>query len=171
MSGFYGTTSGTAGVGIQQSELNTIDSRLLSRRYRHVPGWTVVYDSFPGRDGFVSPWWPVRDSLDASGDEWLIGRQFEEIELVSGARSMVGFSGITRDAYGTPLGGCTVRLHITSTTGEVGANTVIYTATSDSVTGAFVVFSPYYPNTHYIVSYKAGSPDVQGITLNTLVGA
>jgi hypothetical protein len=42
--------------------------------------------------------------------------------------------------------------------------------TSDA-SGNFLLQSWYSPDTHYIVAYKAGSPDIFGTTVNTLVGA
>ena len=80
-----------------------------------------------------------------------------------GAGSRVGFVGVTRDQYGAPLGSCVVQLFRTAD------DLFIMEVTSDS-NGNFLLQSWYTPDTHYIVAYKAGSTDVFGTTLNTLVG-
>jgi hypothetical protein len=81
-----------------------------------------------------------------------------------GSASRVGFVGTTRDQYGAPLGGCAVQLFRTSD------DLFIMEQTSDA-NGNFLLQSWYTPDTHYIVAYKAGSTDVFGTTVNTLVGA
>jgi hypothetical protein len=74
-------------------------------------------------------------------------------------------SGVTRDGAGAILGSCRVELYETAT------DLPLQTVTSDAVTGAFTFTAARYaPTTHYIVAYKAGSPDRAGTTLNTLTG-
>lgn len=73
-------------------------------------------------------------------------------------------AGISRDANGAVLGGCTVKLFATAT--DVLKETQI----SDAVTGAYQFSSILEPGTYYLVEYKAGSPDVAGTSVNTLVG-
>jgi hypothetical protein len=84
--------------------------------------------------------------------------------ITAGAASRVGFVGITRDQYGAPVGSCVVQLFRTSN------DLFIMEITSDA-SGNFLLQSWYSPDTHYIVAYKAGSPDIFGTTVNTLVGA
>jgi hypothetical protein len=85
----------------------------------------------------------------------------------------VVFAGVTRDAYGSILVSCNVKLLKTAdgAYGLGGKDKILDETTSDAVTGAFQLMSNWYPDTHYIVSYKAGTPDVQGTTVNTLIGA
>lgn len=73
-------------------------------------------------------------------------------------------SGITKDSTGAVLGSCTVKLFATAT------DTLLQTITSDATTGAyqFLYTSPFFAC--YVVAYKAGSPDVSGTTVNTIVG-
>jgi len=74
-------------------------------------------------------------------------------------------SGVTRDSVGSILGSCVVELYETLT------DLPLQKVTSDAVTGAFTFTAARYsPTTHYIVAYKAGSPDQAGTTLNTLTG-
>lgn len=73
-------------------------------------------------------------------------------------------SGVTRDVNGNPLGGCTVKLYTTVDDVER------YTTVSDGA-GNFSFSVPSNGWTWYAVAYLAGSPDVAGTTVNTLVGA
>lgn len=75
-------------------------------------------------------------------------------------------SGVTYSAVGVILGGCVVELYETAT------DLPLFKTTSDATTGAFTfTCARYAPATHYMVAYKAGSPDVAGTTINTLTGA
>lgn len=89
---------------------------------------------------------------------------WEGYDLTGGAMYRFAISGVTRDVNGSPLGGVTVKMFRTSTDEMVGS------VVSDPL-GNYFVTSPYYPDTHYIVMYKAGFPDVFGTTVNTLIGA
>ena len=76
---------------------------------------------------------------------------------------VLSISGITKDSVGSVLGGCVVKLYRTVDDALVG------TTMSDVTTGEYKFYaSPYAA--HYLVAYKAGSPDVAGTTVNTLVG-
>jgi hypothetical protein len=81
----------------------------------------------------------------------------------TGGHTQKRITGLTRDASGNPLGGCTVELYLTST----GA--LVNTVTSDS--GGWYAIQTPYTGQHYVVAYKAGSPDRSGTTVNTLTGA
>lgn len=71
-------------------------------------------------------------------------------------------TGITKDSSGAALGNCTVNLFDTLT------NTLQQTTVSDaSGNYNFVVDKT---KAWYVVTYKAGSPDVVGGTVNTLAG-
>lgn len=71
-------------------------------------------------------------------------------------------TGITKDASGVALDNCTVKLYNTAT------DTLEQTVSSDaSGNYSFVVDKT---KAWYVVSYKAGSPDVTGSTVNTLAG-
>jgi len=48
---------------------------------------------------------------------------------------------------------------------------VLIDSTISDPSGNFLVSTAYYPDTHYIVAHKTGSPDIDGVTPNTLVGA
>jgi hypothetical protein len=123
--------------------------------------------SSKGAEDFTNGWWPNNNAFlgDPATDYGVTVQILEEYDgLFGGEASRVGFVGTTRDQYGTPLGSCVVQLFRTSD------DLFIMEITSNS-DGSFLLQSWYSPDTHYIVAYKPGSPDVFGTTLNTLVGA
>lgn len=78
-----------------------------------------------------------------------------------GARNAV-LTGITRDLAEAPLGNCTVDMFKTTTDEKVA--TVVSDAQGNFAFTIAPVSGPFY-----LVAYLAGSPDVAGTTLNTLV--
>jgi hypothetical protein len=74
-------------------------------------------------------------------------------------------SGVTKDSTGAVLGSCVVHLFRTSGDLEIDMTT------SDASTGAYSFSGVGLGETYYVVAYKAGSPDVAGTTVNTLIGA
>ena len=77
---------------------------------------------------------------------------------------VLNVTGVTKDSTSTPLGSVTVSLFLTSTNALLGT-----TISDGSGNYAFPLFSPVGP--FYLVAYKAGSPDVAGTTVNTLVAS
>lgn len=73
------------------------------------------------------------------------------------------FDGITRDSTGVALAACEVKLFRTDTDIETGQIT-------SGADGSWVLNSNN-GGEHYLVAYKAGSPDVAGTTKNNLTGA
>lgn len=71
--------------------------------------------------------------------------------------------GVTKDSVGSVLASCTVALFETLT------NKYIESTISDD-SGNYEFRSASLSTTYYVVAYKAGSPDVAGTTINTLVG-
>lgn len=72
-------------------------------------------------------------------------------------------SGVTKDSTGAALGSCTVSLYRTLD------DQLLERVTSDG--GGNYQFSAIgLSETYYVVAYKAGSPDVAGTTVNTLIG-
>lgn len=133
----------------------------------HSVDWITVTDLKPLDFGYKSQWWPRGNGLlgDYGADVGVLDSvAWSFFEPVGGESSRVGFVGITRDQYGTPVGSCVVQLFRTSD------DLFIMEVTSDA-SGNFLLQSWYTPDTHYIVAYKAGSPDIFGTTVNTLVGA
>lgn len=72
-------------------------------------------------------------------------------------------SGQTLDSSGAPLAGCTVDLYLTAT------KTLVATQLSDA-SGNYSFPVPADANAYFVNAYLAGSPDVEGTTVNTLTG-
>ncbi len=73
-------------------------------------------------------------------------------------------SGVTKDSTGAALAGVTVKLYRTSD------DALMATTTSDG-SGNYSFANVGLGEAYYVTAYKAGSPDVAGTTVNTLVGA
>lgn len=71
-------------------------------------------------------------------------------------------TGVSRDSAGLPLGNCVTKLFRTW-------DDVMISQTVSDGSGNFTLFAPS-SGPYYIVWYKAGSPDVAGTSVNTLVG-
>lgn len=80
-----------------------------------------------------------------------------------GEASRLGFVGITRDQNGNILGGVTCSLFLTAT------RAWIMDVVSDA-NGAFLLQTFYSPDTHFIVFWKAGAPNLFDTTDQTLQG-
>lgn len=72
-------------------------------------------------------------------------------------------SGTTRDSTGAALGACAVKLFRTADDSLV--NQTVSNASGLYITPASNLLA------HYLVTYKVGSPDVTGASVNTLVGS
>jgi hypothetical protein len=79
-----------------------------------------------------------------------------------GTTTRWGISGITRDVYGSPIPSCNVFLFTTSTKELVDSDI-------SNPDGSYQLHTPYYGTTHFIVSQKTGTPDIQGVTVNTIL--
>jgi hypothetical protein len=114
-----------------------------------------------------NPWWPGGAAMlgDAGDVGLLIDWQgYNLFDLSRGCNSTYGFTGVTRDVYGSPLGGVTVKCY------HAADDIMVATVVSDPQ-GNYLVTTPYGLDSHYLVFYKTGAPDVFGTTQNTLVGS
>lgn len=138
------------------------------------PNWFVLPDQYWRPDDFAladfytTGWWPggsglATDAGGVSGDV-LACVWYEQPEKISGQSSRLGLTGTTRDVYGSPLGGVTVKLFRTAD------DTLQGEVISDVNTAEYLVTTPFNDG-HYIVARKSGTPDVFGATDNDLVGA
>lgn len=161
MSSLLGGDSGQSGI----DQFRANDIRLMPE-WIDTDGmmWEAIHDVW-ALDGFRCGWWPGAVGLDASGGEMLSAGSFDRMEFTSGASGFYGFSGVTRDVYGTLIPGATVRLFRTSD------SLLVSTVISDPVTGVFMAPTPYWPDAHFLVASKSGVPDVAGTTVQTLVAA
>ena len=114
-------------------------------------------------DSFRSPWWPASSgTINGAGmdDASSIVASWGVAYPVSGANGRFSISGYTRAGDGSLLPGVTVKLFRTSD------DSLQASVVSDAY-GYFLATSPYADG-HYLVTYKAGPPDVCGTTVNTL---
>jgi hypothetical protein len=77
------------------------------------------------------------------------------------ARTNFGLAGVSRDSSGAVLGSCTIKLFRTADD-TLAAKTVSDASGNWSL--PVMLSGPFY-----LVEYKAGSPDVAGTSVNTLV--
>lgn len=132
------------------------DETLAAKQYQ--------YDR-PSPD-YRSPWWPTSAGFVGSqgADMGLLAAEwYEDPEITRGVSARLGLVGVTRDQYGTPLPACTVRAFRTS-------DGALINETISDGNGAFMG-NVYDATPHFIVFYKAGTPDVFGTTVNTLIGS
>lgn len=86
-------------------------------------------------------------------------------ELLPKPPTYFRIAGITRDSTGAALGNCVVDMFRTSD------GVKLYSVTSDA-NGVFeFLYGGQPPNAYQLVAYKSGSPDVAGVTINTLTGS
>lgn len=78
-----------------------------------------------------------------------------------GGAQMRKFTGITRTSSGTTMANATVQAFLT-------ANDQFVREVVSDAGGYFELPSEYAATNHYLVAYKAGSPDSTGASLNTL---
>jgi hypothetical protein len=171
MSSFLGPTAGQAGACISQS---ADDKRGMANWYQMLDTavWLKITEPFDiDKRGFANGYWPGGVSLDASGQEWQAAIRYDFPDMFTGTNGRYAFVGVTRDGYGTAVGGVTVKLFKTVGGGNPDLKDVKIDETVSDVNGNFQVTTPYYPDTHYLVTYKSGTPDIQGTTVNTLIGA
>lgn len=136
-----------------------------------IANYYVREDLWFGVRTFRTPWWPTSQAgafiSDAGSGTSLLYDKIQRRSdiwgnLPGGANGRLAFVGITRDQYGSPVGGVTVKCYLTSTD-QVTASVV-----SDG-NGNYTITTPYYPDGHYLVCYKTASPDIFGTTVNTLI--
>lgn len=73
-------------------------------------------------------------------------------------------TGTTIAANGAVLASCIVKLY------ETASDAIMDTGVTSDANGVYVATSPN-STACYAVAYKAGSPDVEGTTVNTLIPA
>ena len=134
---------------------------------RAVSGRAVSGRAVSGRArSYATPWWPgsgfmgdaATDYGPQSSDFFSWGALF----ATAGVNSRLGYMGVTRDVNNSPLLGATVKLFLTADDSKVTPD-----ITSDLNTGEYVISTPYYAP-HWIKVKKAGSPDVQGVSVDTI---
>lgn len=157
MSGFIGAAQPIQIQSLEDLRLNRMD-------FQPERVFADVYAVAP--TSFENPYW-CRGGGFIGGQGADVGileaSWWGEYDQVAGAASRYGFVGVTRDVYGSPVGLCTVKLFRTS-------DDLLLDTTVSDPSGNFLLNTAYYPDAHYIVAHKTGSPDVDGVTANNLIG-
>jgi hypothetical protein len=106
--------------------------------------------------------WPSAVALGLRGGGSPINMCWEWMKVAKGVHARRLISGITKNATGAALGGVTVDLY------DAPTKTLVDTVVSDA--GGYYVAGTPYGTAVFANAYLAGSPDVAGTTINTLVG-
>lgn len=155
------------GAGQSEIWIDQDDKRNLSIWYMR-PYYSGIMTDLTDCQGQVGDratgWWPGPSGLtgDAGDVSPLYGVWYCRPDLTRGSTQRFGIVGVTRDVYGSPLGGVTCKFYRTST------DEMVFSVVSDPL-GNFLVTTPYYPDQHYLVFYLTGSPDIFATTQNTLI--
>lgn len=113
---------------------------------------------------FQTDWWPgARGFFGDQGADMscLYPPWAGQPYLTQGSYGRFGVRGVTRDAYGSRLGGVTVKLFRT-------ADDSLQDSEVSDPEGNYLVTTPY-TDAHYLYIYKAGPPEMYGGSANTLI--
>ena len=154
MSGFIGAALPVNLIAKDDLRLNRMDMQEQDALYADV--WAIAGSPF------MFSHWP--GSGFAGGDVAILSAEtWGWYDQAAGSASRFGFVGVTRDSFGSALGGCTVLLFRTS-------DNVLQDSTTSDTNGAFLLNTAYYPDAHFLVVRKTGTPNVSGATDGTQVG-
>lgn len=163
MSGFLGNAGIQASPVLERTIQNHCDEYFFDNEdaFQGATLYSIDWNSVIEAAGFVSPWWPFRGGLLGvdSGDLLSLSARHSDMWRSFGSSGRLSLVGTTRDALGSPLGNCTVRLFRTSTDELV-------TKITSNANGAFVATSPY-DDAHYMTVHGPGG--VAGATIDTLI--
>jgi hypothetical protein len=122
----------------------------------------VHYYEFFGNDSPEPDRWKNRDDLTLNNAPTKAAhpRMYYPARRESVAFRTWSITGVTRDNAGNALGGCTVKRFRTT-------DDVLMSSTTSDGSGNFTLPGGFASS--YLVAYKAGSPDVAGVTVNTIV--
>lgn len=161
------------GAALPQFVLVLPDKRLLDEAYAGAATAqppVLVSRSLDTSDAvgigdFRSPWWPAASGVlsDSGIGDVLSASWRESVYPSAGCNGRLAFVGVTRDSYGSPLAGCTVRCFLTSTC------ELVSTVISDG-NGAYAATTPYAGG-HFLTVHKTASPDVAGASVDTLIAS
>lgn len=162
MSGFIGDGGGILSMKDRRLVPSYQVVRRMMDRISERHSATVI----PG--GYTSDFWPGNCGFSGEQNtDWGVSEATWSRTLsriAHGEASRLGFTGVARDQYGTPLAGVTCSLFLTATKAWI----MDVISGSD---GRFLLQTFYSPDTHFIVFYKAGAPSVFGTTEQTLIGS
>ena len=129
---------------------------------RSVAAWTEEHGWWPSRSGFVTD--PAA-STAAFMNQDMAGHSSGAFEPWSygdgGTQSLKFIMGRCKDQAGNGVSGATVQ-------GFVTATDVLERETTANSDGYYELGTQWAGTQHYLVAYRAGSPDIAGTTVNTL---
>src|ERR1035437_500177 len=117
----------------------------------------IYFGLMPGPDYYFA------GTID-EGEVWQRAITPHEVDHLYAVGKQTHITGVTRDNVGGVLVSVPVKAHYSDDGTPDGAG-----VTSDAVTGAYSLLAG--PQPHFLVAYKVGSPDVAGVTVNTLAGS
>lgn len=168
----YGTAGATGGGWSAQP--GTIQPAY--GEFIHEPRWSWqcrAPKTIGDRNMFFSRWsfgCRANGGMPTGNDCCIIGRDisspdpFEPFSAAWGGTQSLNFiKGIVKDSGGSPVGGVVVQGFVTATDAFVGQ-------VNNLADGTYTLGTEQLKTTpHYLVAYKAGSPDTAGTTVNTLL--
>jgi len=163
MSGLIGTTGATTTLVSFLGSLERVDWRLNKMNFRQLGEIFADGINAIAPASFETEWWPRGPGMLGADGALLEAAWWGEFDPAAGSTTRFLFIGVTRDALGTPVPTVVVKVFLTAT------DALIESTTSDP-SGNFTLGTHLYPNTHYIITHKTGSPDLDGISVNTLTG-
>lgn len=151
------------GAALPQTILRRNELRLFPNNGTALLLYEEWIDVF-GVTTFRTPWWPGNRGFfgDQGADmSCLYPVQWSQPYLTQGSFGRFGVRGVTRDAYGSRLGGVTVKLFRT-------LDDSLQDSEVSDPEGNYLVTTPY-TDAHYLYIYKAGPPEMYGGSANTLI--
>lgn len=137
---------------------------ISSRLYRQQPGGMVVVGTGVDNTFEYNIRWPRSRLNGIDGAMAAVDFKPRQRALVrAGGNATRVYAGITRDTNSAALGGMTVKLFRTATDEKIAE------MVSDA-NGNYALVTPY-ADEHWIVTRKAGSPNVSGVSDYTITGA
>lgn len=162
MSVMLGSGAGTFNVG---SQLQQSDGRVMTKTFQ----W-----DFTGSGAHKAQWadgmlWSRSRMGGSDAGGILLGNDFQntgrwdndQMDILGGG-TLKKIIGTTLNSVGSPLASCLVQ-------GFLTVGDIFVGETTSDAGGYYELPTQYVGQAHYLVAYRAGSPDVAGTTVNTII--
>jgi len=160
----------SATPGVYNNRYGQDSNALYASPFADVPRPEIVVCVYTDYDDSYTTAWPTSRIMGGFSPVSLSGILYDDPWDVytreadwTGHNGWQTISGITRDTNSAALGSCQVLLFRTAD------KLLMDEKTSDPNSGAYNVYTSDTGN-HFVVTYKAGAPDMSGTSVNTLVG-
>lgn len=164
MSHFVSASSGLVATAVSPEDRRGIDGFFsgVADGYLMPEIPVALPDDGPAAYSYACQWWPGGGAVEGGDESALSAARWGDPWVTSGSNGRLGFVGYTRDAFGSPLGGCTVRCFRTST------NELVSQVTSDT-NGQYIATTPY-GDAHYLTVHNSTvTPAVAGASVDSLL--